>query len=97
VIHRLRGLVTLIADPEMDRRGCALTVELRSDAPIAVEIDRNRGTPANPLSSEELSAKFTTLSAGRIEPGNAEGALKAMWSIDQTTDVNELMELLTTK
>ncbi len=93
-IHRLRDLVTLVSDPEMDRRGCALVIETRPGEKISIEIARNRGTPANPLSSEELSQKFMLLSADCIDTDAASQALEAMWSVESSDDINTLLSLL---
>jgi 2-methylcitrate dehydratase PrpD len=94
LVRRLRDVVSLVADPAMDRRGCLLTIRTRPGETLSVEIERNRGTPTNPLSSEELSAKFTELSVDRIDPEKAKIALEMMWSFDSVNDVDQLMKLL---
>jgi 2-methylcitrate dehydratase PrpD len=95
-IRRLRGVIELVADPQMDRRGCLLSVLTRPGERMTVEIERNRGTPAMPLTSAELSAKFMTLSQQVLDGRRSREALDLMWALEDITDIGDVMTLFAT-
>lgn len=50
-------------------------------------VEAPRGSPENPASDEEITEKFSRLSAGRLSPGRREVLVKALAALDETPDV----------
>jgi 2-methylcitrate dehydratase PrpD len=94
-IRRLRGLVTLVADDNMDRRGCELTIQTRSGRTLRFDVARNRGTPAMPLTDDELSTKFSDAASRMLDTAVVAPTLDAMWALDKAADVNAFVQRLT--
>lgn len=90
-IARLRGLVRIIADPDMDKRGCLLTVERAGGAPLRHEVYRNRGTPAAPLQDADLAEKLATAAATVMDAGSAAELIEACWALETVSDINQLV------
>ncbi|HEY4144138.1 MmgE/PrpD family protein [Pinirhizobacter sp.] len=95
VIKRLRDLVTLVGDKDMDRRGCELTIQTRTGKTLRFDVARNRGTPAVPLTDDELSKKFSDAAIGVLDPAVLAPVLHAMWNLDKEADVNAFVQQLT--
>jgi 2-methylcitrate dehydratase PrpD len=97
LVRRLRERLSLVADPEMDRRGCALRILMNSGERVGIAIKRNRGTPAMPLTDDEISAKFAVLARDRLAPGRVRQALGIMWTVEEVEDVNMMMKVFKTE
>ena len=87
----LRGRITVVADASVSKRGASVTVALRDGTVRRAEVANNRGTPDNPLTDNELAAKFTDVAAPRLGAGNAELLLEQCWHADQLTDFATLV------
>jgi len=53
-----------------------------------------RGGPHNPLSDEELEAKFRDCAAGLLEGDRADRAIEKIWSLDASDDATSVLEEL---
>ena len=53
-------------------------------------VDYPRGHSGNPMTDEEVSAKFRTLAGSRLDQGQAERALEVMWAFDAAPNLDGL-------
>ena len=59
------------------------------------QADFGKGSPANPMSDDELSEKFRQCAAwGGLDRERANAILALVWKIESLTDVNDLVKLL---
>jgi 2-methylcitrate dehydratase PrpD len=92
----LRARVELLADPDHPTfDGASLEVEFEDGARESVVIPNFRGTPANPLSDDELSDVFRSSAEGVLTPAQADAILAAAWALDTEQDVLDLLSILT--
>ena len=92
--------VQLHADPEIDRTGRAgrftvrVQVTLKDGRQFSSEVAHPKGSPQNPMTSEELLTKFRTL-AGRVLPTERlDQIVTAVERLEECADVREIMTLL---
>ena len=96
----LIGRIDAHADPEIDAMGPAfrhaarLEVHTRRGAVLRRAILHRRGSPENPLSHEDVVAKFHLIAAGIIPPSRARDIVSAVDNLDHMQDANALLALL---
>jgi len=94
----LASRVRCFADEECDRIfpnqfPAVLRIRLKSGEVREARVSRNRGGPENPLSDDELEAKFRT-NAGRVlAEQRVEELASALQALESSDDVGELMRL----
>ncbi|MGH3757003.1 MmgE/PrpD family protein [Actinophytocola sp.] len=101
-ILRLAALVELRVDAEMDeifRRertygGARVRVRLRDGSERAAVVYHSRGTTKNPMSREEIHAKFTRLAGGVLGERRARELLTTVDDLEHLVDVGELTDLV---
>jgi 2-methylcitrate dehydratase len=71
---------------------CVLTVVMRGGASHREVVDYHRGHWRNPMSRQEVEAKFRRLSAGALGTVQADRLLDMLWNLERTTDVRVLLE-----
>lgn len=74
--------------------GNRVTVRLGSGATVTQEEIIPRGHPRNPMSDQEVEAKFRRLVRGKLSAGATARALKTLWNLDEVDDSGELLRLL---
>jgi 2-methylcitrate dehydratase PrpD len=94
-VAKLRGLVRIVADQEVHKRGTHLRIELRDGEVLEQRIEQNRGTPADPLSDDELTAKLLTAAEAYLPPDRARELADRAWAFDQAADVADVLRPLT--
>jgi 2-methylcitrate dehydratase PrpD len=72
----------------------AVTLRLRDGRELVRRVDTARGYPENPLSDEELLAKFKECAGLALPRRRAEDLAEAVLRLDELADVNQLTELL---
>ena len=78
-----------------DKMTTIIEIELTDGKVIKGRADFGKGSPANPMSDEELSEKFRQCAAwGGLSKGETQAVLDAVWKIETLGDVNELTRLL---
>jgi 2-methylcitrate dehydratase PrpD len=78
-----------------DKMTTIIEVDLADGKVLQTRADFGKGSPANPMSDEELSDKFRECAAwGGLDKAQTEQILKLLWNIEQIGDVNELTKLL---
>jgi 2-methylcitrate dehydratase PrpD len=59
------------------------------------QADFGKGSPANPMTDEELSEKFRQCAAwGGLDAAKTKAVLDLVWKIEDLKDVNDLTKLL---
>ncbi|MBS1695785.1 MAG: MmgE/PrpD family protein [Actinobacteria bacterium] len=87
----LRDRVKVVADPALGKQDADIELVLSSGRTVGTEVRGNRGTPAAPLSDDDLSAKFRELVGPILGPERTEGLLSSCWRIDESDDVSTLL------
>jgi 2-methylcitrate dehydratase PrpD len=78
-----------------DKMTTIIEVELADGKVLKTRADFGKGSPANPMSDEELSEKFRECAAwGGLDRERIEQVLKLVWKIEDLADVNQLTQLL---
>jgi 2-methylcitrate dehydratase PrpD len=97
-IVRLRQSVTHAPDPlATDRRQWSADVTIRTTdgRDLHHRLEHMRGTPANPLSVEDIVGKFTANAAGVIAPSAIECCVATVLDLERLDDTRTLVGLLT--
>jgi 2-methylcitrate dehydratase PrpD len=95
----LKPRVKLLADEELTRgfpaiRAAIVELTMNDGRTFQTRVDRLPGAPYNPLSAEEVAAKFTGLSAALLGEAGTRAVIEAVERIDALDDVFELGALL---
>ncbi len=78
-----------------DKMTTIIEVELDDGRKVSGRADFGKGSPANPMTDDELSEKFRQCAAwGGLDKSRAEEVLKVVWKIEDLRDVNDLTKLL---
>ena len=75
---------------------CRFEVALNSGAVVTVRQQNPKGHPANPMSDQELEAKFLRQIAGTIDESQSRALLDALWNLEKLDGLNELFPLMRT-
>jgi 2-methylcitrate dehydratase PrpD len=95
-VQALLARVSFGVHPEAEAAGfdkmtTLVEVELDDGTVVKGAADFGKGSPANPMSDEELSEKFRRCAAwGGLDRQEASAALALAWRIDELADVREL-------
>jgi 2-methylcitrate dehydratase PrpD len=78
-----------------DKMTTIIEIELTDGRRIKGQADFGKGSPANPMSDEELAEKFRQCARwGKLPEENIGTVLDMLWNIEKLKDVNELTRLL---
>jgi 2-methylcitrate dehydratase PrpD len=81
-VARLRGVVTVIGDDTVGKRGASMTVTMRDGTALEHVVTANRGTPQNPLSDDDLDAKLRSIAVPRLGVKGTNELLAGCWELD---------------
>ena len=99
-VQAMIGKVSFGVHPEAEAAGfdkmtTIIEVELQDGKVLGTRADFGKGSPANPMSDEELSDKFRGCASwAGLDRAKTEEILKLAWNIESLKDVNELTRLL---
>jgi 2-methylcitrate dehydratase PrpD len=78
-----------------DKMTTIIEIELDDGKLIKGQADFGKGSPANPMTDDELSEKFRQCASwGGLGKEQTEAVLKLLWRIEELQDVNELTQAL---
>lgn len=78
-----------------DKMTTIIEIELADGRRIKGQADFGKGSPANPMSDEELAEKFRQCARwGKLPEERIDTVLDMLWNIEKLKDVNELTRLL---
>jgi 2-methylcitrate dehydratase PrpD len=92
-LARVMGRVTLEADPALDVAAAHLTVRLADGRVLEERVAAARGTPANPLSREDLEGKFRRLAGVVLSAPRVEALLATLRRLADLPDVGDIARL----
>jgi 2-methylcitrate dehydratase PrpD len=95
----LAARVRVVADEESTalfprQFPAVLTAELTDGRTVTERVRANRGGPANPLSADELSTKFTGNAERALVPGAAADVVAAVWGLRDGRPVRDVLAIL---
>lgn len=92
-IRSLMGRVRVVPEPGIRESQAVVTIRT-ADGPALVErVEAATGTPANPLSDDELVEKFMDLVAPVLPRRRAQQLVEQVWELDRLNDVTSITEL----
>ena len=78
-----------------DKMTTIIEIEMTDGKRVRGQADFGKGSPANPMTDEELSEKFRQCAAwGGLDKSRTAEVLKVLWKVEELGDVNELTRLL---
>ncbi len=97
-IWDLLGKITVIADPEIDAlfpqvKRARVTITTTSGETHTIQTDVAKGAPDDPLTDDELIAKFCANAESVLTPAQQDRAIAATFDFEQVTDLGEYMRL----
>ncbi|HLN86545.1 MAG TPA: MmgE/PrpD family protein, partial [Candidatus Limnocylindrales bacterium] len=93
-VAALRDRIDFSEDPSLSRRAATMTVELNDGTTYSAKIEHPTGTPGNPMSDAMVQEKFNGLATAALGAEKAARAQRALWQIDQLSDLRELVPFL---
>lgn len=89
----LRRKVRVVAKEEIKERQCTATVTTKRGQEFRHHVSAPKGSPGNPLSREELEAKFRTNASMVLAADKTERIIELMRRIDELPDIDQLVRL----
>jgi len=98
VIWDLLSKINVIADPEIDAlfprvKRARVSITTTTGEKYTAQVDHAKGSPENPLTDEELVAKFCANASGVLTPEQMDKAIEATWKFEQIDDLSDYMAL----
>ena len=98
-IWDLLGKIKVIADPEIDAlfprvKRARVQITTLEGAVHSAQVDHAKGSPENPLSDDEIVAKFRANAEGVISSKRQDEIIDATWAFDEIDDLGAYMRLL---
>lgn len=86
---------TIVEDAEMNKgypKGIPndITITLEGGTKLNKRVDFPRGHAGNPMTDDEVVAKFMRMAEGVVSPSSAKLILEQAWALDKVTDVTPL-------
>lgn len=98
-VRDLMKKIRVVQQPEF--MGCypktmptRITVKTHAGKTYMSQVDVPVGHPGNPMSDQDLEAKFRRLAAGRLNRARIDRLIEFVWKLDQVKDIGTLMPLL---
>jgi 2-methylcitrate dehydratase PrpD len=92
-IHEMRERIRVQHDPAQAKDSASMRVTLTDGTELIRHTRHNKGTPGNPMSNEEIEAKFLDLAGTVLEPEQAQRLAELCWGLEDVADVTGLMAL----
>ena len=98
-IRELLPKIKVVSDPEIDElfpriKRARVTITTTDGQSYTAQTDVAKGDPADPMSDEDIVAKFRANARGVISSGRMDEVIEATWRLDSLTNMREYMELL---
>jgi 2-methylcitrate dehydratase PrpD len=98
-VARLSAGMRLVADPALDaaypaRYSSVVEVVTRDGRTLTRRVDAAKGTPEDPLTDEEVRAKFRAATAGVVPAARAAALVGAVEAIERAPNLRPLGALL---
>ncbi|HNS13910.1 MAG TPA: MmgE/PrpD family protein [Syntrophorhabdaceae bacterium] len=96
-VRELTDKVVFEGDPRLDRlflTAGTSEIATKQGRKYSCQIDFAKGHPKNPMSDEELAAKFTDMAAPYMTTGRIDRIMQTVFSLDKASDIKELSRLM---
>ncbi|MBU1660325.1 MAG: MmgE/PrpD family protein [Chloroflexi bacterium] len=98
-IWDLLSKIKVVADPEIDAlfprlKRARLSITTLEGSTYTAQVDHAKGSPQNPLSDDDLIAKFRANAEGIVSAAQQDEIIAATWDFDSVGDLGEYMRLL---
>jgi len=98
-IWDLLGKIKVIADPEIDglfpkTKRARVTITTLSGSTHTAQVDHAKGSPQNPMSDNEIIAKFRANAQGVVGVQRQDEIIAATWAFDKIDYLGDYMRLL---
>ncbi|OQW32931.1 MAG: hypothetical protein A4E19_06160 [Nitrospira sp. SG-bin1] len=102
VLRDLMKKIRVVQQPEFVGRypktmPTRITVKTGAGKTYVSQVDLPVGHPGNPMSDQDLEAKFRRLAAGRLSRSRIDRLIEFIWTLDRVGDIGTLMPLLRVK
>lgn len=91
----MRKRVHFTFDESLTKEEATVRIRLRDGRELEQAIQHNKGTPANPMSDDELSAKFVDLASIVLGEPRSRRILDQLWGFDELADIRDLIRQTT--
>jgi 2-methylcitrate dehydratase PrpD len=89
----MRAKVSIVVDKALAKDAAVVRLTLTDGRVLTREIPHNKGTPARPMSDDEIEAKFLELAAARIGDDAAGRVVEMCWNLEGQPDAGEIARL----
>jgi 2-methylcitrate dehydratase PrpD len=97
-VKRLSEITSITEDASLPRGvSCRMTVTLRDGTKLASQVDYPKGSIQNPMSEQEMQAKFDSLAVPVIGAKRAAALAEQVMDLEKVADVSKLMKLTAVK
>jgi len=98
-IWELLPKIKVVADPEIDAlfpgvKRAIVRITTTDGASYEEQVDHAKGRPQNPMSDDEIVAKFQANAAAVLTPERQDQVIEATWALEEFADIGEYMQLL---
>jgi len=98
-IWALLPKIKVVADPEIDRlfpavKRASVRITTTAGKVYEEQVDHAKGSPENPMSDDEIVAKFRANASAVLTPEKQARVVEATWRLEDFADVGEYMQLL---
>ena len=90
-VVEMRDRVHFAFDESLPKDSAEVTIRLRDGRTVNARTDHNKGTPDNPMSDDELSAKFLDLATPVLGESASGDILDRLWRLEEVDDIAELV------
>jgi len=91
-IKRVRESATAVGDPSLTEDQAEIEVALNSGEKLTRFVEKSLGNIHRPLTNQQLDEKFRDQAVLALPAERVERIIELCWRIDQTADVNELVQ-----
>jgi 2-methylcitrate dehydratase PrpD len=89
----MRHRVRIVVDDSLPKDAARVSITLTNGRRLTSSVMHNKGTPANPMTDEEIELKFVDLAGPRIGLGPAQDVVGRCWRLEECEDVGEILRL----
>ncbi len=98
-IHSLISRMDAVEDPEYShlypgQTNCRIEITTAEGKVLTAHSSYPKGHPRNPMSDDEINAKFRSLATELITPQQCELALNLLWTMEEQPSLGELFDAL---
>jgi len=98
-IWALLPKIKVVADPEIDGlfpavKRAIVRITTNDGSAYEEQVDHAKGSPENPMSDDEVVAKFRANAAGVLTPEKQGRVIEATWALEDFVDISDYMQLL---